>query len=200
MNIQEIEIAKDFSILMNTKAKRATENVFKNNYGIQEQVEQFKECIKIIENWGDLYETKNYYQVSSDLAPQTLRGLKEQHGNLGYIYIDDVGSQSCEWNVKTNIALRHRHDIQHIEFNKTMSEKDEKFLALKLALSVLKDCREWNLISKQEQNFAILNIILTDFKAQTEYYSIHRNFVNDQKLFLRTCLFNSFDIFKFSII
>lgn len=205
MNLRTINISANpnhpVHVLMDTKAPKHTERAYKSSEKTQQRVNEFIIGLNLINQWADEYKTTHTILIDED-APTTLAGLKKQMAEEGNISISPVGSDNTVFKPSTILCLRHRYDRQHIEFNKGMSKEDELFLADQLAQQVTYDIlMMFNLLQKDDNGalqFLLYNIIYTDFAKQTEYYDHHKRFVDNQKLFTQTCLFNTSELFRFA--
>lgn len=124
----------------------------------------------------------------------------EEYGNI-YIYCGD--SESCNWSVNANVALRHLHDMQHVQYDRGTNHEDELFLAEVLAdavacsLDAAIPSLTGMLPSRSEPiKKMVHDLIQLDFAAQTRYYQKHKRFVSNQGLFLRTAFFNDESVFN----
>jgi hypothetical protein len=205
MNIQTINISAQngcpIEVLMNTKAPKQTAKAFKESVVIQEKIGQYKSVLSLLERWSKRYLFINTVITSDNPkeVPETLEELKKKYNGTGNITIFSGGSNYCDWSKDTNIALRHRHDLQHMHFNMGMTAQEELELAERLAASVVLDL---DILYKPDPETLEMayKVIKTDFKEQTNYYQKHKDFVLNQGLFLRTCIFNDSSIFQFNTI
>lgn len=192
-------------VLMDTKAPTQTRLNFQKSKAIQWNVNLYQAAIKCINEWGKWYLTVNtvFTLVNENEAPRTLDEMKAQIKEYGNIYIYCGDSDSCDWSIDANVALRHLHDLQHVQYDRDTSATDELFLAGTLADEVTSTMS--NAVPQLSTMLPrkagaiksmISDIINTDFAAQTRYYQKHGKFVKNQGLFLRTCIFNDESVFN----
>lgn len=198
MNFQTINISNTtvpLHVLMDTKAPRQTEIAFRTNSEIQTKVRLYNQAIQAINEWAEDYLTVNTVITSDNPAkvPETLAALKAEMEETGNITIYSGACDKTVFSKNANIALRHLHDLQHIQFNRGMGFDDELWLGEQLASTVSSICCLW--ADSVEVSQVVYDIIKADFCGQSHYYKNHRKFVKNQKLFTQTVLFNDLSVF-----
>ena len=182
---------------------KATEQGFQGSDDIQARAAAFLNAISMIKAWAAVYNYRHDYDVvSAEDAPQTLEDLRSQYESTGQIGIQGCGSSSHLWDDSVNHALRHAHNMDHIKYDLGMGVDDEIFLADVLAERIAASCAKSPTLSRMLPRYSqpiidmIYTIILTDFAAQARYYAKHKQYVNDQALFVSTCIFNDESVFN----
>lgn len=126
-----------------------------------------KECIA--RGWS-------YYVT--DNAPESFKELKERSSN----FCIPISNNGCEATIyssaKFNHMFRFWHDVTHIELNSGFSLNGE----MKVIKHHLKEAQEMNLSE------LAINILRADTEGQVKYYYRNKEFVNNQKAFVQTCL------------
>jgi len=117
----------------------------------------------------------NFYLTSD--APETFKDLKEQTVNMR-IPIADYGSDKSIYSKYVNSLFRFWHDVTHLELDKGFSVDGE----MAVINEHLKAGRELRLSP------LAMDILEADTKGQVLYYDRHKEFVDNQKAFVDSCV------------
>lgn len=110
-------------------------------------------------------------------APETWEELKKCRDSF-FIPIASYGQDTSIYGERINTYFRFWHDVCHIENNLSFSYEDE----IKVSNMHIKQAEDEGL---SKLAIAILKI---DTIGQTEYYKIHKKFIDNQLAFVQTCL------------
>lgn len=142
------------------------------------------ENIKVIIDY--YIKVNNVKFISSEIAPNTFKGMKQYYNDFGQFLVysgGDHGFLGQEYNIK----FRALHDYMHLNHNLTFKFEDEKKLSdiTKIEFSSI----AWNELNFTAwECYVIREIINAEIKGQIEFYEVTKNYVSDQAKFIENYL------------
>lgn len=118
-------------------------------------------------------------------APSSLKTIKAAVAS-GVLPVSTEGGADTLYGELGNTCFRAMHDLGHCLYNKTVSNKDEKSLSIKLWRSLIKPLLKQRL-SRAELD-AACSLYFADTYGQTLYYEQYGEFVPNQVYFVMRLL------------